>query len=168
MMPAGLPRPKRMALAPREMSTRSVLYESIGMLVRKKSRVRSAPARPRTRVEFCGLCSVDSALAKPLPVLDAGEIALEPAGLGVGGVDEEVADIGRRRVDHELRRDHRDGGADIAQVRAQAGAGERGRGGVSTILGLLDDERRERHRLVRRGGSKAGGGRHGLADQGGR
>ena len=78
MMPAGLPRPKRIAFAPREMSTRSVLYESIGMLVRKKSRVRSAPASPRTRVEFCGFCSVDSALEKRLPVSTPEKLPSKP------------------------------------------------------------------------------------------
>jgi hypothetical protein len=75
--------------------------------------------------------------------VDAGEVALEAAGLGVGGVDEEIADIGRGRIEHELLRDDRDGGADVAQIRAQAGAGQR-RGRLVAAVGVRrDDEGRQ-------------------------
>ena len=49
---------------------------------------------------------------------DAGEVALEAAGFGVGGVNEDVAEVGRAGVDHELRSHDGDGGADVAEIGA--------------------------------------------------
>ena len=59
------------------------------MSVRKKSRVRSAPARPRTRVEFCGLCRRASAFAKPLPVLTPEKLPSKPPA-SVPAVDPDI------------------------------------------------------------------------------
>ena len=94
---------------------------------------------------------------------DAGEVALEAAGLGVGGVNEDVAEVGRAGVDHELRSHDGDGGADVAEIGAEARAGEGAGRGVSAVLGLRDHERSELQGFVRTcgGGGGLGGGRRG-------
>ena len=97
-------------------------------------------------------------------------IAADTARLGVGRVDQQLDGIGRVHVAHELTRDHGDRIREVLQFRADAGTGQRRRGGVTEILLGSDDEGRKLddriprtgRRRSRRRGSR---GRH-LGDQG--
>ncbi len=79
-------------------------------------------------------------------------------GVDARGVEQGLVEGVGREVLEEFRRDHREGGADVAQIGAQARAGECLLGGVTGILGRADLEGRELDDLAGTGGGAGGGG----------
>ena len=129
-VPAAAPRPKRLEFGPREISTESMLYGSIGIrgLLEKFPIAMLTPLpliglpTPRMRLAVGGIAghAVDHAA-----VAVGRELRVVARALGVRLVEEDVVEIEHGGVLHLLLRDDGDRGAEVLELRVEARARKR-------------------------------------------